>query len=227
VLILPELRFIKSSRRRRRISLLFSVALHFPQIHAKAAAPVPHPQQGFDFWEWITSLLQRHDSLGVFFLALLALAGYFLSQAQNWEALLRLLGRSPNSPKSPNTTSNETHGDSNSVITGEAFSSGSAQFIGGRHIHHNHLPSPPKSDLPEKGIPNNPSKRTSSIEQLAGRESLKQVSAERLIVEEASLIEELRITTELEEAGVITRGNAIILQNQRIAEIRILRLSKL
>jgi hypothetical protein len=62
---------------------------------------------------------------------------------------------------------------------------------------------------------------------LAGRESLKQVSAERLIVEEASLIEELRITTELEEAGVITRGNAIILQNQRIAEIRILRLSKL
>jgi hypothetical protein len=48
-----------------------------------------------------TGWLKPHGALGFLALGGLAFAGYALSQAQNWEALLRLLGRGPKPPDPP------------------------------------------------------------------------------------------------------------------------------
>jgi hypothetical protein len=52
------------------------------------------------------------------------------------------------------------------------------------------------------------------------------VSYKRLSVKESDLIKELEITQEMQEIGAIKETNAIFIQAQKIAEIRILRSSK-
>lgn len=55
-------------------------------VQTKSHAP-------FDIWVFTNILFQHHGPLGIMILVILATAGYALSQAQNWEALLRILGR--------------------------------------------------------------------------------------------------------------------------------------
>ncbi len=157
-----------------------SLALLLPPLHARATASAPQAPQGFDPWGWITGLLQRHGAIGFYALVGLAIAGYALSQAQNWEALLRLLGRGPKPSEPPPTTRNETHGSNSPLITGGTFQPGRDQFIGGEHTH---LPPPPAPKLPDTHIPHNLPDRTTSSERFVGRDSELQHMAELLTPE--------------------------------------------
>ena len=96
------------------------------------------------------------------------MAGYALSQAQNWEALLRLLGRKPKASEPPPPSRNETHGKNSPVITGGEFSPGGDLVFGEKH-EHTHLPPPPKAELPESHTPHNLPERTTSAERFVGR----------------------------------------------------------
>jgi 2-succinyl-5-enolpyruvyl-6-hydroxy-3-cyclohexene-1-carboxylate synthase len=49
---------------------------------------------------------------------------------------------------------------------------------------------------------------------------------QQLFFSESDLVREIEITQEMQERGAINKDNAIILQSQRIAQIRILRSSK-
>jgi tetratricopeptide (TPR) repeat protein len=105
----------------------------------------------------------------LFALGGLAFAGYALSQAQNWEALLRLLGKGRKPLDPPPAPRNETHGPNSPVITGGSFRASRDQFIGGKHEHHTHLPPPPKPELPETHTPHNLPERTTSPDRFVGR----------------------------------------------------------
>ncbi|MFN9621727.1 MAG: hypothetical protein ACK587_02660 [Cyanobacteriota bacterium] len=82
----------------------------------------------------VTGWLKPDGALGFLALGGLAFAGYALSQAQNWEALLRLLGRGPKDPVRPPATRNETHGTNSPVITGGTFTA--QQIVKHEHILH-------------------------------------------------------------------------------------------
>ena len=159
------------------------LALLLPQLQAKGAASAQQSAQGFDLWAMATGWLKSHGALGFLALGGLAFAGYALSQAQNWEALLRLLGRGPKPPEPPPTTRNETHGENSLLITGGTFRSGRDQFIGGEHEHHTHLPPPPKPELPESHTPHNLPERTTSPDRFVGRADELKTLAELLAPE--------------------------------------------
>jgi len=115
-----------------------------------------------------TGWLKPHGALGFLALGGLAFAGYALSQAQNWEALLRLLGRGPKPPDPPPAPRNETRGPNSPVITGGEFSAGGDLVIGEKH-EHTHLPPPPKPELPDSHTPHNLPERTTSPDRFVGR----------------------------------------------------------
>lgn len=216
----------RMGRRPRTLLLAWTLALLLPQLHSRAITPASQqqPPPPFDFWALVSPWLQKHGWLGFAVVGGLALFGYVLSQAQNIEAARRLLGleRKEDVPSSANST----HGSNSPLSTGGTFQPGGAQFIGGKHIHHNHSAPTPKIDSIKDHDTKNIPKSTPRTERLVGSDSFKHVLSEQPAVEESSLIEEIRITTEMQEAGVITQDNAIVLQNQRITEIRILRLLK-
>ncbi|MFN9661287.1 MAG: hypothetical protein ACK6BC_13125, partial [Cyanobacteriota bacterium] len=129
-----------------------------------------------------TGWLKPHGALGFLALGGLAFAGYALSQAQNWEALLRLLGRGPKPPEPPPTTRNETHGPNSPVITGGTFTAERDLVIGEKH-EHTHLPPPPKPELPDSHTPHNLPERTTSPDRFVGRAKELKALAELLAPE--------------------------------------------
>jgi hypothetical protein len=146
-LFLLRHRHRRMGRRLRKPLLPFALALLLPQLQATATASAPQPPQAFDFWAWISGLLQNQGAIGFFALAGLAIAGYALSQAQNLEALLRLLGRGPKNQELPFAPRRETHGDNSPLISGGTFSAEGKQFIGGVHTHQA-SPSPTRVNNP-------------------------------------------------------------------------------
>jgi tetratricopeptide (TPR) repeat protein len=158
------------------------LALLLPQLQAKGAASAQQSAQGFDLWAMATGWLKSHGALGFLALGGLAFAGYALSQAQNWEALLRLLGRGPKPPEPPPTTRNETRGPNSPVITGGEISPGGDLVFGEKH-EHTHLPPPPKPELPESHTPHNLPERTTTPDRFVGREAELQRLAELLAPE--------------------------------------------
>jgi hypothetical protein len=114
-----------------------------------------------------TGWLKPHGALGFLALGGLAFAGYALSQAQNWEALLRLLGRGPKPPDPPPAPRNETRGTNSPVIKGGTFTAERDLVIGEKH-EHTHLPPPPKPELPESHTPHNLPERTTSPDRFVG-----------------------------------------------------------
>ena len=97
-------------------------------------------------------------------LAVLAFLGYALSQAQNWEALQRMLSHKPPNP-SPTI---QTEGDTSPVITGGALSSQGDFIIGQKYEQNNYLIQPdPK--LPGSYTPHNLPLLTTLPEAFVGR----------------------------------------------------------
>ncbi|MFN9644880.1 MAG: tetratricopeptide repeat protein, partial [Cyanobacteriota bacterium] len=133
-----------------------------------------------------TGWLKSHGALGFLALGGLAFAGYALSQAQNWEALLRLLGRGPKPPDPPSAPRNETHGPNSPVITGGTFTAERDLVIGDKH-EHTHLPPLPKPQLPESHTPHNLPERTTTPDRFVGRADELKTLAE-LLAPEASRV---------------------------------------
>jgi tetratricopeptide (TPR) repeat protein len=159
-----------------------ALALLLPHLQAGGAASSPAPPPApFDPWALATGWLKPHGAIGLFALGGLAFAGYALSQAQNWEALLRLIGRGRKPPDPPPAPRNETHGSNSPVITGGTFRVGGDQFIGGEH--HTHLPPPPKPELPKTHTPHNLPDRSTSSDRFVGRATELQSLAELLAPE--------------------------------------------
>ena len=128
---------------------------------ATAAATSP-----YEIWTQVTGLFQRHGLWGMISLAVLAFLGYALSQAQNWEALQRMLSRKPPSP-SPTI---QTGGDASPVITGGAISSQGDIIIGQKHEQYNYLiKDRPSPKLPGSYTPHNLPLLTTLPEAFVGR----------------------------------------------------------
>ncbi len=162
--------------------MTFGLALLLPQLQARGAASAPQSAQGFDPWAMATGWLTSHGALGILALGGLAFAGYALSQAQNWEALLRLLGRGPKPPDPPPAPRNATHGPNSPVITGGTFTAERDLVIGEKH-EHTHLPPPPKPELPDSHTPHNLPERTTSPDRFVGRADELKTLAELLAPE--------------------------------------------
>ena len=128
---------------------------------ATAAATSP-----YEIWTQVTDLFQRHGLVGMISLAVLAFLGYALSQAQNWEALQRMLSRKPPSP-SPTI---QTEGGASPVITGGAISSQGDVIIGQKYEQYNYLiKNKPSPKLPGSHTPHNLPLLTTLPEAFVGR----------------------------------------------------------
>jgi hypothetical protein len=192
---------------------------------------------------------QRQGLAGLLLLGVLALLHYGLSQAQNWEAILRLLGldrKPPVSGSSPPSMNTSVAGGSTSqpaghipVVSSTSISAGGNLQIGGvqNHIHHTSNPSP--SSPPSPAIPG----LTTSPEHYAGRLYPKQASNEPSELmgnrqggfisnehatghDEAIALKRLQIITELRDAGLLPHRDAEVLLYRCIDEIRITRIQQ-
>ena len=172
----------RSARPTWRLALPLALLLPHLQARADASAPAPPPAP-FDPWALVTGWLKSQGAIGLFVLGGLAFAGYALSQAQNWEALLRLMGRRRKPQDSLPGPWNETHGSNSPVITGGTLTAKRDLVIGDKHEHHTHLTPPPKPQLPESHIPHNLPDRTTSSSRFVGRAAELQRLAELLAPE--------------------------------------------
>ncbi len=87
-------RYCRDLRKAWWLDQPLALALLLPLLQARAATSAPAPPPApFDPWALATSWLKPQGAIGLFALGGLAIACYALSQAQNWEALLRLLGK--------------------------------------------------------------------------------------------------------------------------------------
>ena len=116
-------------------------------------------------------------------LGVLALLGYGLSQAQNWEALLRLLGLDRKLPTSDSPPpSINTSGASSPVITsgtlapagdvvfGDQVAGDKVMVMGDQHNHIHQAPKP-RPELPASHTPHNLPDRTTAPDRFVGREA--------------------------------------------------------
>lgn len=162
----------------QRLTLtLFSTLLAAQQqvwgaASTKAGTPIAPPAPTsppatppYEIWTQVTILFQRLGGVGIIVLGTLAILGYVLSQAQNWEAMMRILRRKQHD----SSPSIQTEGNTSPVITGGAFSSQGDLVIGGKHEHHSYV-LPPKPRLPSAHTPHNLSPFTTRPPAFIGRE---------------------------------------------------------
>jgi tetratricopeptide (TPR) repeat protein len=121
-------------------------------------------------------------------LAVLALLGIGVSQAQNWEALQRLLGRRRKASESPPTPRTiHTSAPSSPVIAGSNLNSagdlvigdqvGGVKVMGDQHIH----PAPkPRPELPTSHTPHNLPELTTAPDRFVGRKAQLDKLSQRL-----------------------------------------------
>ncbi len=161
----------RSGPRTGRLALPLVLVLLLSHLQARAVASAQQPPPtAFDAWALATGWLQQRGQLGFIVLVAAALAGYALSQAQNFEAATRLLGwkRKPEEP--PRVLWNETHGPNSPLITDGSFNAGISQFIDGEH-HHTQLQSSAKPELPISQTPHNLPEGSSNAVSLMGRDA--------------------------------------------------------
>jgi hypothetical protein len=161
-----------------------------PGPNAPTAGAATAGAAGLDLWVWVSGWFQRQGPFGNVVLVVLALLGIGITQAQNWEALLRLLGlerKPPVSGSSPPSTS--TSGANSPVITGGSFHSEGDLLIGdqvagdkvmGDQYNYIHQAPKPRPELPASHTPHNLPDRTTAPDRFVGREAQLQELAQRL-----------------------------------------------